>query len=177
MSVPSMAIDMTLAYLSISHRDAELSRFASGQELRPVAGTYILWLRLDRARRIRVGSLGAINFASGHYAYVGSALGPGGIRARLGRHFRRHRKTRWHIDYLSRVSQIRGAWVSYGSERLEHRWAGVLQGLPGGWMPVAHFGSSDCRCKAHLTGFSKLPPLKNFMKSAGPGSQSVVLVR
>jgi len=145
--------------------------------LQPVAGTYIVWLYLDTAWRIRVGSLGVIAFKPGHYAYVGSAFGPGGIRARLGRHFRRHKKARWHIDYLSRISQVQGAWVSYGSQRLEHHWAEVLQGLPGARLPVAHFGSSDCHCEAHLTGFSKPPSLKIFMENADSQPCSVVQVR
>jgi Uri superfamily endonuclease len=137
----------------------------------------MVWLYLHRARRIRVGSLGVIVFEPGHYAYVGSAFGPGGIRARLGRHFRRHKKTRWHIDYLSGVSQVQGAWVSYGSQRLEHHWAGVLQGLAGAWPPIARFGASDCRCRTHLTGFSKPPSLKVFMEIAGAQPGSVVRVK
>jgi len=154
-----------------------LSRFSTDPGLRPVAGTYIVWLYLDRARRIRVGSLGVVTFEPGHYAYVGSAFGPGGIRARLGRHFRRHKKTRWHIDYLSRVGLIQAAWVSYGSQRLEHHWAGVLQGLPGARLPVARFGASDCRCRTHLTGFSNPLSLKVFMESAGLPRRSVIPVR
>ncbi len=136
-----------------------------------------MWLYLYRAGHIRVGSLGVVAFEPGHYAYVGSAFGPGGIRARLGRHFRRDKKTRWHIDYLSSVSQVQGAWVSYGSQRLEHHWAGVLQGLPGAWLPVARFGSSDCHCETHLTGFAKPLSLKVFMENADLSSRSVVRVK
>ena len=37
----------------------------------------------------------------GTYLYVGSAKGPGGLRARIKRHLRRHGKRLfWHIDYL-----------------------------------------------------------------------------
>ena len=151
----------------------DLSRPDVEQVLQPQAGTYIVWLHLQRAGRIRVGSLGVIAFKAGHYAYVGSAFGPGGIRARLGRHFRRRKKTRWHIDYLISVSQVQGAWVSYGSQRLEHHWAGVLPGLAGAWLPVAGFGASDCRCETHLTGFSKPPPLNVFMENAGSPPRSV----
>jgi Uri superfamily endonuclease len=147
------------------------------QVLQPQGGTYIVWLNLQRARRIRVGSLGVIAFKVGHYAYVGSAFGPGGIRARLGRHFRRRKKMRWHIDYLISVSQVQGAWVAYGSQRLEHHWAGVLPGLAGAWLPVAGFGASDCHCETHLTGFSKLPPLNIFMENAGLPPGSVLWVK
>ena len=146
------------------------------ESLRSAAGTYIVWLYLPGARRLHIGSLGVIAFEPGHYAYVGSAFGPGGIRARLGRHFRRYKKTRWHIDYLRTVSEIKGAWVSYGRQRLEHHWAGVLQALPGARLPVARFGASDCRCETHLTRFSKPPSLKVFLEEADAESPSVVQV-
>jgi len=84
---------------------------------------------------------------------------------------------RWHIDYLISVSQVQGAWVGYGSQRLEHHWAGVLPGLAGAWLPVAGFGASDCRCETHLTGFSKPPPLNIFMENAGSPPGSVLWVK
>ncbi len=154
-----------------------MSAFVYQQILQPASGTYIVWSYLPAARRIRVGSLGEIEFEAGYYGYVGSAFGPGGIRARLGRHFSQRKKTRWHIDYLSRTSRVQGAWISYGSQRLEHYWAGVLQGLPGASLPVARFGASDCHCKAHLVGFLKPPLLKIFMQDTGSPPGSVLRVR
>ncbi|MGD8921323.1 MAG: DUF123 domain-containing protein, partial [Gammaproteobacteria bacterium] len=49
----------------------------------PCSGTYILKFHLGRDRNIRIGALGPLKFSSGVYLYVGSALGPGGLRARL----------------------------------------------------------------------------------------------
>jgi len=41
-------------------------------------GTYILILTLNKSRKIYIGRLGEFTFEYGYYAYVGSALGPGG---------------------------------------------------------------------------------------------------
>lgn len=51
-------------------------------------GTYALLLKLDKQERITVGKLGTFDLPAGYYLYVGSALGPGGLRARLTRHRR-----------------------------------------------------------------------------------------
>ena len=41
------------------------------------------------------------NLEPGLYAYVGSAWGPGGLVARVGRHMRgRFKKPKWHVDWL-----------------------------------------------------------------------------
>jgi Uri superfamily endonuclease len=49
-------------------------------------GTYALLLNLPRAIHLRVGKFGAYRFPQGDYVYVGSAFGPGGLRARITRH-------------------------------------------------------------------------------------------
>ena len=58
-------------------------------------GTYALLLHLDSQRRIAVGRLKEFDFPAGHYVYVGSALGPGGLGARIGRHLRPCTKAHW----------------------------------------------------------------------------------
>lgn len=115
-------------------------------------GSYMLLLRLDRPASIGVGRFGCVSFAPGRYVYTGSALGPGGVAARLGRHLRPEKPCHWHIDYLTAVLAVTGATVSYGSERLECAWSRALHALPGAAAPIRGFGSSDCRsgCAAHL---------------------------
>jgi hypothetical protein len=78
----------------------------------------------DRPIEIRVGRLGKLGFDTGIYAYVGSALGPGGVAARLSRHIAGARKDRWHIDYLLGEGEVIGArgkhfscWFSASSRR------------------------------------------------------------
>ena len=69
-------------------------------------GAYILVLLLRDPLRIRVGGLGIIEFGRGYYAYVGSAKGPGGVRARLCRHILGRGVKRWHIDYLREHADV-----------------------------------------------------------------------
>ena len=133
-------------------------------QLQSKTGTYVIWLQLGSERQIQVGRLGKVILKPGYYAYVGSAFGPGGVHARLGRHFKTHKKKRWHIDYLRAVCSVREAWVSYDKQRLEHRWADRLMGLKGAWLPAARFGASDCSCAAHLIGFARLPSLQRFLE-------------
>lgn len=85
----------------------------------------------------------------GRYLYVGSAFGPGGLAARVGRHWRADKPLRWHIDYLRQVAALQAVWFSTDGTRLEHRWAEALTGRPG-IEPIVGFGCSDCACPAHL---------------------------
>jgi len=83
------------------------------------------------------------------YIYAGSAYGPGGMRARLRRHFQHEKKLRWHVDQLTTAAQsVQALAIEHGSEcEIVAR----LGNLPGVRHPVAGFGSSDCRtCYSHL---------------------------
>ncbi len=63
-------------------------------------GIYALFVRVIDSVTIEVSGLRMLLFP-GVYVYVGSAGGPGGLRARVTRHFRRYKKVRWHIDRLT----------------------------------------------------------------------------
>ena len=121
-------------------------------ETLPVApGTYALALRLAIAADI--GTAGRrVRLPPGLYVYVGSAHGPGGLRARLGRHLRGDGRPRWHIDALRAVAEVVGWHVAVSPLRLECAWAQSLAHLPGAAIPVPGFGATDCRaaCPAHL---------------------------
>ncbi len=125
-------------------------------------GSYVLWLRLKRKRRITVGSLGEFLFQPGYYAYCGSAFGPGGLKARLAHHLRQSENPRWHIDYLKNICHCIDIWFSTRPENLEHRFAEKLAAMPGAAVAIEKFGSSDCKCRAHLVYF---PPGLNIEKS------------
>ena len=117
-------------------------------------GTYILITRLDNPQEIVVGRLGEYCFLAGYYLYVGSALGPGGLAARIGRHLRRSGKAqRWHVDYLLTRAQIEEVWVAEGKVRAECHWAEALRKAEGAILPVDGFGASDCACPTHLIYF------------------------
>ena len=104
-------------------------------------GTYLLWLHLRHTAAIRVGRLGRITFRRGWYGYVGSAFGPGGLAARLGRHLRTDKKLRWHIDYLACHARFVGALIFEAPGELECRVAAMLARSCA--RPVDGFGASD----------------------------------
>ncbi|MCS7283068.1 MAG: GIY-YIG nuclease family protein [Anaerolineae bacterium] len=137
-------------------------------------GTYILWLTLDRRTEIEVGRLGKFRFSSGVLAYVGSARGPGGLRARLARHLRVPRPLVWHIDALQTATRPIGIWFAEGKDKKECAWATALASLPGASFPALKFGASDCRCPAHLLHFPTLPDRADFVQATGEAVQEVL---
>ncbi len=127
-------------------------------------GTYALILRADRQQAIQIGRLGSLAVQPGCYVYVGSALGPGGVRARVSHHARLATRPHWHIDYLRRAAALRDVWYSYDSVRREHAWADIFARLPGASIPLPGFGASDCACLAHLYFFPRQPRLDTFRR-------------
>ena len=128
-------------------------------------GTYALLLKLDKQERITVGKLGPFDFPAGYYLYVGSALGPGGLQARLARHRRDSKQFHWHIDYLLQRAQLVEVWSVASEEKLECEWGEVARRLSGAQVPVQGFGSSDCRCPTHLVYFNARPDREEFMQT------------
>ena len=120
-------------------------------------GTYALLLHLEQEREIAIGQLGTFRFPAGYYVYLGSAMGGGGLRARLARHLRREKKRHWHIDYFLEHARCSEIWVRPG--HAECFWAREVGELPGAHVPAPGFGSSDCRCPAHLFYFPSSPDL------------------
>lgn len=118
-------------------------------------GTYVLWMQLTGRITVQVGKLGRMTLPPGMYAYVGSAHGPGGLRARVQRHLRPHKPVHWHIDAVTALVLVQAIWFEPSPERLECRWARTLAALPDVAMPLPGFGSSDCRCRSH---FFAVPP-------------------
>jgi Uri superfamily endonuclease len=113
-------------------------------------GTYALLLKLERGAEIAVGRLGVESFPAGYYVYVGSALGPGGLAARLARHRRSQKKLFWHIDYFLTRARIVDTLQDASGQRLECCWVCRLMRIPGAQVVVRGFGASDCRCSSHL---------------------------
>jgi len=140
-------------------------------DLPTLPGSYVLILHLPRDCSIRVGRLGKWNFRAGHYLYLGSARGPGGLKARLGRHLRAPVCLHWHIDYLrSRATPV-GAWYVVDKRPLECAWRAEMT-RAGLSMPVPGFGASDCGCPAHLFYCPEAPPshLPRLLERAAGGS-------
>ena len=129
--------------------------------LPPRPGTYILVLRNRAKTRIDVGRLGRCPFPRGWYLYTGSAFGPGGLAARVGRHLKPDKACRWHIDYITATFSVHRVWLSVVPEKLECSWAGLLEQM-GGTIAQKGFGASDCSCPGHLFHFTVRPSFFRF---------------
>lgn len=122
-------------------------------------GIYALLIALPRRQRIAVGRLGVFRFPAGWYIYVGSARGPGGVRARVARHTGDRGSRHWHIDHLLDLADVVDVGVSHDPGVDEHVIVASLARRPGASFPAAGFGASDCRagCPAHLLHFGDRP--------------------
>ncbi|MCP3956130.1 MAG: DUF123 domain-containing protein, partial [Desulfobacterales bacterium] len=96
------------------------------------------------------------------YVYTGSALGPGGLAARIGRHLKPSKKFHWHIDYLRRFAEVEEIWYTIHLGKLECRWAKLFQKTRGARIICPGFGSSDCRCDTHLFHFKRKPGIRTY---------------
>ncbi len=140
--------------------------------VRAKPGTYVVVLRSGSDRPVQIGRWGVLALRPGYYVYVGSALGPGGLLARVSRHCRGSRAKHWHVDYLRELTEPCAVWFRYSEARLEHDWARVLAGLPD-TVPIKGFGCTDCRCEAHLFFAPGYPSFEVFSDSVeGPVSSS-----
>jgi Uri superfamily endonuclease len=139
------------------------------------AGTYVILLRLPEATKKIVGRLGEVRFDSGFYAYVGSALGPGGLQARVGHHLTITDRPRWHVDYLRRIASPIEIWYVLSTEVLEHGWARELSTMAGWNVGPRRFGSSDCSCGSHLLHARRRPVHREFRRSVTDGKASARL--
>lgn len=124
---------------------------------------------------IRVGSLGDIRFRQGFHIYVGSALGPGGLK-RVARHVRlaseKDKDPRWHIDYLNIDPhfELVAAVCASTLKDMECSLAGSLAGKS-----VHNFGCSDCSCGSHLF-YREFLPLDEIRTSfTACGLESVLM--
>ena len=138
-------------------------------------GVYALLLALDSEQVISVGRRGSFQFPAGFYMYVGSAEGPGGLAARLGRHCRQEKRLHWHIDYLLPLVRVEEIWALVTPEPAECVWAAAARRLPGASIPARGFGSSDCRCEAHLVHLSHRPRRESFVGLASIDAEKLLV--
>ena len=144
---------------------------------KPQTGTYALVLASTKAAPIRVGRLGSLQLQPGFYVYIGSAHGPGGLRARLAHHLEVTVRPHWHIDYLRAHTTPVEVWYVYDRNRWECRWASCLLRMRGASVPLTGFGSSDCRCETHLYIFESRPSMAAFARRLGGGELTVTTLR
>jgi Uri superfamily endonuclease len=127
------------------------------------SGTYALILSSQSRQTVQVGSLGRLDLKPGFYVYIGSAFGPGGLKARLGHHLKVSSRPRWHIDYLRPLTNVSDLWFTYDPARWEHQWADLMSQKMHGLIQMPGFGSSDCACLSHLFHFPTPPSGRTFI--------------
>ncbi|MCG3253037.1 MAG: GIY-YIG nuclease family protein [Candidatus Heimdallarchaeota archaeon] len=123
-------------------------------------GTYLLFIFVEQDISLTIGALGSKLFQQGNYIYIGSALGPGGLKKRIARHIKQEKKIFWHIDYLLKNNFVK--IIAYGEILSDHK---IECGVVNQIIRIFHekssiiknFGSSDCNCKSHLLYFNKKP--------------------
>lgn len=119
------------------------------------SGTYIITLQCCIAKSlIPIGKKKNLLLERGYYYYVGSAFGPGGVKARVSHHQNISKNPRWHLDFLRKHTKIIEIWHTYDNNKREHQWANILYQSPLTNIPLYGFGASDCKCFSHLF-FSK----------------------
>ncbi len=113
-------------------------------DLPATSGAYGLIIRLMQPLQFKGHTL-----IAARYLYAGSAYGPGGMRARIARHFKGGKKAHWHVDRLTNADRVMAAYaLPGGSECAIIEAALKIKGVS---VPVPGFGGSDCRtCPAHL---------------------------
>jgi Uri superfamily endonuclease len=127
-------------------------------------GTYVLVLALARTRTVTIGRMGRFELATGCYAYVGSAFGSGGLRARIRHHLEPAPSPHWHIDYLTAVAEPVEVWYSVHPRKLEREWAELLGRLKPLRPAIARFGASEYRRArtTHLYHARRKPSFNRF---------------
>lgn len=108
-------------------------------------GCYVLLLAVEGPVRVGARTFSGV-VGPGLYAYIGSAGGPVGLRARILRHLRRRKRVWWHVDWLTSSEHSRVVGVAYCESPAhgppcEARAARCMGSK--GYRPVRGFGSTD----------------------------------
>ncbi len=123
---------------------------ANADELPPVSGAYALLIHVNRTLALP-SHCQAQDLPPGTYLYVGSARGPGGIRARCRRHLRPDKSIHWHVDRLTIGAEPGRIFAMAFPGMSECALGAAVSVLGPGVAPVIGFGNTDCRsCTAHL---------------------------
>ncbi len=119
----------------------------------PVKAVYAMLFTLTEPTTITVGSLGSIRLSKRIYAYIGSARGSGGLRARVKHHLRRPKhRMHWHIDYITVNPAFKPLKLVYieTSMDLEEKLVERILSTNQYNVAVRGFGSSDKKSISHL---------------------------
>lgn len=125
-------------------------------------GAYILVLELRKDISLNIKALGKVQLAKGMYAYVGSAWGPGGLKARICRHIKKRKKLFWHIDYLTQLDVVEPlVAILFLEQKIESKLAELLSQYFSG---IPRFGSTDTKDFSHLFLIDNLEKLLRILR-------------
>ncbi|MCD6428991.1 MAG: GIY-YIG nuclease family protein [Desulfurococcales archaeon] len=115
--------------------------------------SYVLVISILKGISANIKSLGTVTFKPGTYIYIGSANVKNPL-ARVLRHFKKNKKIKWHIDYLTAAPETRimTAIVCYGLT--EEAIYDIVSRLVFVSAAAKRFGSTDRR--KHLTHLFKI---------------------
>lgn len=108
---------------------------------------YAIYLEISESKVIQIGKLGTFQFPAGTYIYVGSAKR--NIKARINRHIKKVKPLRWHFDYLRLHGEIL-AVETFDNSLDECSTCQQIKRKYQAEEIIGGFGSSDCKCSAHL---------------------------
>lgn len=115
------------------------------------SGFYQLKILLKNKTKIKIGKLGIFNFPAGIYIYTGSAKR--NLLQRINRHQQKNKKLHWHIDYFLQLGEIISLKTYPLKNNLTECKLNLLTvkklKLKNPFL-IKGFGSSDCKCAAHL---------------------------
>lgn len=131
------------------------------------SGTYFLLINVAILCKIKIKSLGEVEFQPGYYTYIGSALSSrkivnspkkkGVLINRVLRHTKpiTQKKKHWHIDYLLAAEEVEivRIYLIPGKTKFECDLRNILFNFALG--EIRKFGASDCLCASHLLYFGK----------------------
>ena len=130
---------------------------------RRIKGVYVLLMKSLIEFDLNIGMLGRHRIPRGYLIYVGSGLN--GLLNRIDRHFRREKKIKWHIDYLTVNPNIVIFNAIYAETREKMECIVSEEIFKSGFTPIIKkFGSTDCKkCFSHLY-YSRKNPTQNILK-------------
>lgn len=136
-------------------------------------GAYVVAIAIAAPLAIRLGAAASPLLRPGRYLYCGSAYGPGGLQARLARHFRKDKSIRWHVDQLTTAGEVKGAWaIALGNECVLVERLGFLP------VPIEGFGATDCaHCRSHLLRWPSRVPARAIRTALAAGGEPPVWLR
>lgn len=134
-------------------------------------GTYALIMKPIWGGEVTIGKRGMISLRGGWFVYVGSAFGPGGLAARIGRHLSKKERLHWHIDYLLTAVKVAEVWFTLDQVKKEEEWAVQFSARDDADNPMHGFGSGDCGCPGHLFWFRRRPRFKELKSELSAGEE------